>query len=122
MKINELMAKLEELKPNQYSPEQKIKWLDEIERKVWEEVYRHREHDGEDFKEYDIDTDEETKLLAEIYDEFYLYYLMAQIDYFNGEYERYNINASMFENYFQKYKDWYYRTHRGVSDISFKNL
>ena len=64
------------------------------------------------FYGYDIDLDMETELLVPApYDEMYLRWLEAMIDYHNGEDERYNNAITLFNNAFDGYKKYYTRNH-----------
>lgn len=129
MTIQEVITQCDELKPNQYDYEQKINWLDEIEGKIWKEIMEQRVPDVDEngnpvkvFHGYHIDTDAGTELLADMYSELYLYYLMAKIDFFNGETQRYNVDSSMFNEAYMGFADYYYRAHASAKGAVMKNL
>ena len=67
------------------------------------------------FTGYDDSTDIQTELLVPApYDEVYLRWMEAQIDYHNGEYGKYNNAVDMFTTSFEAYQNYYNRTHMPV--------
>lgn len=129
MKIQEAIAKCNELKPNQYEDGQKIGWLEELDQKIWDEVILSREMetdpDGKPllaFHGYDAKIDCGRELLADAYGELYVYYLMSKIDFFNGETQRYNVDAAMFNEAYQGFANHYYRTHGPRGMAAFRNM
>jgi hypothetical protein len=64
------------------------------------------------FEGYSVDVDQQTDLLAPApFDEMYIYWLKAQIDLANGEYNRYNVEITMFNTEWQEYINDYNRHH-----------
>lgn len=114
MTIREALRQVDELKPNAISEEQKIKWLDRMERFFIEECikthhvperYRNLEYRG-----YDTHTDDETELLIPDPDsEVYLAYLEMKIDLANMEIEKYNNSAMLYGQVLQNLKKKYNR-------------
>lgn len=68
------------------------------------------------FSGYTEETDPDTVLIVPApWDALYLYWLEAQIDYCNGEMDRYNNAAGRFTLAQQEFIDHYHRTHRPIS-------
>ena len=68
------------------------------------------------FSGYTEETNPDTVLIVPApYDALYLYWLEAQIDYYNGEMDRYNNAAGRFTLAQQEFIDHYHRTHRPIS-------
>ena len=113
MKIIEAINRIDSLKHNTYSQSDKVAWLSEVE---WD-VMRHivETHEGAEetnFSGYDDSTDLQTELIIPApYDKAYLLWLEAQIDYYNGEYEKYNNAIAMFNTAYEGFKTYYNRTH-----------
>ena len=64
------------------------------------------------FTGYDDSTDMNTELLIPApFDEVYLRWMEAQIDYHNGEYGKYNNSMDMFNTSYNAYQNEYNRTH-----------
>lgn len=113
MTIAEVIAKVDALKPNTYTPEDKIGWLSTLDSKVKSQIIDAHEckHPFE-FYGYDSLLDQGTELLVPApYDEMYLRWLEAMIDYHNSEDDRYNNAIMLFNNAYEGYKKHYTRTH-----------
>lgn len=113
MKIAEAISTVDALKPNAYTPEEKIKWLSTLDNKVKSKIIDAHEG-GADvaFSGYDSATDQDTELLVPApYDEMYLRWLEAMIDYHNSDDGRYNNAIILFNNAYEDYKRYYTRTH-----------
>ena len=113
MTIAEVISKVDELKPNTYSFEDKVAWLSNLDGRVKTQIIdTHECHHPVYFYGYDSDADQETLLLVpHPYDEMYLRWLEAMIDYHNGEDDRYNNAIMLFNNAYEGYKKHYTRTH-----------
>lgn len=113
MTIMEVIYRLDEVKPNSYSPAEKIKWLSSLDGRIKNEIIdTHEGGENVVFKGYDENTDITTVLLVPApYDDIYLRWLELQIDYANGEYGKYNNSITMFNNAFMAYADYYNRDH-----------
>ena len=127
MTINGLISEVDDLKPNQYGDEQKIKWINKVEGMVVREIINTHEPDEEyadaaDFKEYTELTNMDTELLVkEPYTDLYKFYLFAMIDMHNEEYDRYQNSFQMFNISYQEFANYYNRTHRSNGPRHFKN-
>jgi hypothetical protein len=112
VKINEAINQLDALKPNTYSGSEKIVWLSRLDAMIKKNIIDTHEGGDVTFTGYDEGTDQSTELIvAEPYDEMYIRWLEAQIDYANGEYERYNNSVDLFNTAYEEYKKYYNRTH-----------
>lgn len=114
MTIKECIDLVDNVKPNQYSIEDKVAWLSFLDGIIINDVLKtHEGYDGgyDDFLGYDADK-VGTKLIAEYpYDALYPAYLKMKIDEENGETARYNNSATMFNSYLGVYKKHYNKTH-----------
>lgn len=113
MTITEAITQVDTLKPNAYSTTDKISWLSRLDGMVKRLIIDTHEG-GEDviFSGYDSDTDMETELLvAAPFDDIYLRWLEAQIDYSNAELNKYNNSILMFNSAFDVFSNYYNRNH-----------
>ena len=113
MKIIEAIKRIDSLKHNTYSQSDKVAWLSTLDGFVKKSIIDTHEG-GEDisFTCYDDATDFQTELLIPApYDDAYLRWLEAQIDYNNGEYDKYNNAVDSFNTVFNDYRNYYNRTH-----------
>ena len=113
MRIREAIDRIDSLKHNTYSNSDKIAWLSRLDSMVKKQIID--SHEGADqvsFSAYDDSTDIGTELLVpEPFDEMYMRWLEAQIDYANGEYGKYNNSILMFNTSYEDYVNYYNRTH-----------
>lgn len=113
MKLGDAISRLDELRPNGFSREQKMFWLTTLDSTVKKEIIdRHEGAEKVNFVPYDEKSADETELLISApYDEIYLRYLEAQIDYANGEYDRFNNSNSMYAAAYTAFARAYNRAH-----------
>ena len=113
MKIIEAISQIDDLKHNTYSEADKIGWLSRLDSMVKRLIIdTHEGGDKVTFTGYDDSTDLETELLVPApFDEVYLRWLEAQIDYTNGEYDKYNNAILMYQTSYDGYANHYRRTH-----------
>ena len=117
MKIIEAINKIDDLKFNNFEQDRKIDWLSKLDCMVKRLIIDTHEG-GNDiaFTGYDSETDTQTELLIPApFDEAYLRWMEAQIDYHNGEIDKYNISITMFNTEFEAFASWYHRNHLPVS-------
>ena len=117
MKINEAINRLDALKSNTYSQPEKIDWLSRLDSMVKKQIIdTHEGSEAVSFQGYTEDTPHDTVLLVPApYDEVYLRWMEAQIDYHNGEYDKYNNAIIMFNTAFEAYAAYYNQHHMPVS-------
>ena len=118
MTLAEAIQRCDTLKPNSYTAPEKIEWLSRLDGRVKLEIID--THEGAEdvvFEGYTEDTSllDTVLLVPSPYDEIYLYWLQAQIDYNNGEINKYNNNISMFNSAYSDYASYYNRTHMPLS-------
>lgn len=105
MTPNKAIEIVDSLKPNTYTEEDKLRWLNELDGMVQRLV-----HQESMVKEYVYPDDMDKKLLIPApFDDCYTLFLEAKIDYYNREYDNYNNSAMMFEAQFSEYKKAYIR-------------
>lgn len=113
MKLIEAINRIDALKHNTYTQADKVRWLSTVDSMVKNHVIdTHEGAEEVSFSGYDDNTDLQTELLMSApYDEAYLRWLEAQIDYHNGEYGKYNNAVEMFTTVYDSFKAYYNRTH-----------
>lgn len=115
MKAMDVIDRVDMMEPNAFSPEQKLRWLSNLDGKVFTEVIL--THEGGKLDALpDYQTGQEELLIPRPYGEdIYYNYLMAMMDAENQEAQRYNRRMTMYNSYMQQYTSWYNRTHRPLS-------
>ena len=113
MTIMEVLYRIDAVKPNSYTQSEKIKWLSTLDGVIKSDIIDTHECGGDVvFNGYDENTDISTKLLVPApYDDIYLRWLEAQIDYANGEYGKYNNSLVAYNDAFDLFKRYYNRTY-----------
>lgn len=116
MTIMGAINRLDLAKPNVYSQDEKVKWLSTLDGMVKTEIIdTHEGADNVSFLEYDENTPlTQSLLIHHPYDNVYIKWLEAQIDYANGEYDKYNNSITSFNTALLAYEKYYNRTHKPV--------
>ena len=116
MTIIEAITRLDELKFNTYTQDDKVEWLSRLDSAVKLQIIdNHVGAENISFSGYNKDTPLNTVLLVPApYDEVYLRWMEAQIDYHNGEYDKFNNSIVMYNTAFDNYQKYYIRTHKPV--------
>lgn len=115
MKIIEAIQKVDALKPNNYSQEDKIKWLSTLDGTIKKEIIdTHEGGNVIEFNGYDMSSLESELLIPAPYEDIYIKWLEAQIDYNNSEIGKYNNSMAMFNSACGNYERYYNRTHMPI--------
>lgn len=111
MKVKDVIDKLAELKPHQFSDAVIVAELTDIERTIWNDVISWHEGDVAEPSAYDAVTDADTVLLIpEPYSKVYILYIAAQIDYWSRD-ASYKNSMIMYNKAYSDMANWYNRTH-----------
>ena len=116
MTIAQALNQSSALKPGPFADADKIAWLSQLDGQIDAEIIR--THDGAPeaaFVPYTAGaggTDTETELLAPApYDKMYVTFLMAQMDFYAADYDRFNNMQRRFETEYMEFATWYNRRH-----------
>ena len=117
MTIKGLIDKVQEEKPNTFTDEKVLGFINEIEEDVADQLH-------EDFDPYtEVD---DTELIAPApYDRLYVSYVKSQIDYANEEYASYQLNAEQHNQDFTDFINWVVRNGIAVNSYMpkrFRNI
>jgi hypothetical protein len=119
MTISEALQRFDELYPNAFSEEEKLRWISTLDWTIKVEIIDIRKN-GVSFHGYNAETDQGTKLLAEEpYDELYIFWMQAMASYHNGEMGGYNNSMAKFDELYTKFRNWYNRENM-VKGTAFK--
>ena len=99
MTVAKAIERADNLRPNPFEYDEKVRWLSELDGKIAKEVLKDKA-----FKGYDYSKDSEKELiLDEAYSDIYLFYLSAMIDFFSRDYAEYNNSMLMFNEAFERF-------------------
>lgn len=113
MTIDGAISLIDESKPNTYGQAEKIRWLSNLDWTIKREIIdTHVGGEEVTFNGYTDESPLETVLLVPApYDEIYIRWLEAQIDYANGEFNKYNASMSMYNTWMTSFANYYNRKH-----------
>lgn len=110
--INDAISYFDTQCPNQYSTEDKIKWLNEIDLRIWQEIIAPRLQKAHEFQPYNNDDLNREMLVTEPYTELYRYWLEKSVAFANRETASFNNAMIMFNTYYDGFLGYYNRNHR----------
>ena len=106
---------LNTVKPNGLTQTEKIKWLSTLDGIVKAEIIdTHEGGESVTFEGYTESSLMQELLVPHPYDDMYIKWLEAQIDYANGEYGKYNNSITLYNTAFDAYAKYYNRTHKPI--------
>lgn len=113
MTIQEVITEADRLNPNVIDEGVKIKWLNDIENTIYNEIVLPREgSDRIEKPDITIDSDYSHELIADTpYGRLYVEYLLSRIDYANREYDSYNNMVQQFNESYKEFAAYYNRLH-----------
>ena len=106
MKLHEVIALVDDQKPNAFSTLQKVKWLEQLDGHIAAEdlLMNPAELQGISYSEDELDTE---LLIKKPYDDIYPLWLAAQIDFANGEYEKYQNSMALYNAQYGQFACWF---------------
>lgn len=110
--IEEVIAQIDGSKPNTYSVSDKIRWLNDLDGKIKALVIDTHEG-GSDivFEGYSEENLKAELLVSSPFENIYVRWLEAQIDYANNEYSKYNNSISRYNEIYSAFENYYNRNH-----------
>ena len=97
--------------PNDFDRAERIRWLSELDGRVWDQILRHR-NPALPMPVYDTQTPGDTELaIPQPYTGLYLLYSRMQADLAYGEVARYNNSARLFNTQLMELHRHWIRTH-----------
>ena len=102
MTVGGAITYLDSVKPNAFSQAVKLVWLNEIEGKIATEI-----HLTDPPEEYDAGDLTEELAVENPYTGVYTWWLQAQVDLANGEYDRAQNTMALFDNAWSEDLRWY---------------
>ena len=103
------------LKPNAFPAEDKLRWLERLEKRIRREILLQHEGTVPALGNFGSEELNLELLVPSPYDEMYIHWLCAQMDYYNGEPDSFNASNAMFEAMFGQFRNDYRREHRPLS-------
>lgn len=116
MTIIEATSMIDSLKPNNYTYQDKVRWLSELDGMIKTNIIDTHEGGSEvAFEGYTESTDSDAPLLVSApYEGIYLKWLESKIDYANAEYAKYNNTKNAFNAIYEEFENHYNRHHMPI--------
>lgn len=113
MKLREIIAYIDNIKPNNRSTEEKINWINDLERMIKEDIIdTHQDFEKYPVIEHDYNSmDDELLIPAHYGREIYKSYIAMQIDSINQENNKYNDNAMKFSSAYDEFAKYWHTRH-----------
>ena len=115
MKIRDLFNYVHKLKGDPFEDSELLMWLNEVEGLVHTKVFLLAPSEYKEITVDDIDSDTFKLLIVGPHQKIYPAYLVAMIDFANGEYNRYANTLEMFNAHFTELQMWH-RQYAGPAD------
>lgn len=119
--VSKAIANIAGVKPHAYPENIVAGWLSEVDQKLWLECISTHEGGTEEMPgKYDATDDADTELFIQApFEDIYMHYCAAMIDYWNGDFGRYNNTFMMFNRRYSEYRDYYNRTHLSKQPMNY---
>ena len=121
MKVGKLIETATVLIGQQYDLEMLIGWLNEIEGQVLDQVVNKAQGFDIEFVPFTEDDTERELTVPDRFQDVYINYIRAKVDFTNQETERYNNDAAMFEASWKEYASWHIRNYVPKPAAKFRN-
>lgn len=110
--IAQIIALVDETKPNAFSEGVKVRWIAELDGKIAVDVFL-MHHSETAALCYTWPESMNTEPLVPFpHDDIYALWLEAKIDYANGEYNKYQNTMESYNESYSNFRQWFVRTHR----------
>ena len=121
MTVLEAINLVDTLKPNHYSTERKVEWLNLLDGAIFRDVLMtHVRPQGSPdvFAPYDPNGDlSDTLIVPHPYCDVYRFWMESQIDLSNAEIAKYNVSSAMYNQMRQDYIAWYNRNNMPIRRV-----
>ena len=115
MTILEAINRIDDVKPNSFKQTEKIRWLHTLDGIIKSEIIdTHEGGENITLGEYSENTLLQELLVPHPYDDIYIKWLEARIDYANDEYNKYNNTVVVYNQALADYEKYYNRTHKPI--------
>ena len=108
MKVREILEVIAQTRPNAYTDAEKIRWLNTVEGRVYTDIMS-KADDGLNWTFIPFEEgQEERELVVPVpFTDIYTYYLMAMIDFHNGDSGRYNDTVVLYNDAWENFAAYY---------------
>lgn len=109
MTLGEIIRYTDRIKPNAFSAEEKIVWINELEHEIQADVFGVKDPDGFDSHGTAAGWEDEEMYIPEAFHRVYYTYLEARIEAANGEWSEYANAIQLYNAFRGEFERWYAR-------------
>ena len=107
MKLREILTTVDQIRPNAYTDEEKIRWLNTVEGRVYTDILQKAEGFEGEFVPFEEGQEERELAVPVPFTDLYTFFLMSRIDFLNGDSGRYNDTMVLLQNAWDEYAAYY---------------
>lgn len=123
MTVQEAIERVRELKPNAYTDEMMCAWLSELDGRVKTEIFdQHAGFEEKEIPAYTIGTRTRELFVPAPYSDIYVYWLSMKIDFSNGEFDRFNNDAVLYNTSWLTFSNHIRRTHESQKQTRIEHV
>ncbi len=123
MTVQEAIERADTLKPNAYSDDVKYAWLSELDGRIKAEVLDKRMgFENLPVPDYGYESRTKNLLAPAPYSEMYVYWLFMKMDFMNGEFDRFNNDAVLYNTAYLAFSNHINRNHAPAGRTQTKNI
>lgn len=118
MTADSIISRVDEIKPNSFTQEQKLDFISELDSHLFDDIIKPYNPDATEFVPYTSVSQD--VIASDRYKDMYVFYIEAKIDFNNKENTDFNNDMVMYNNAYMEFNKAYIRNHR--KDSHWSNL
>lgn len=123
MTVQEAIERVRALRPSAYEDELMCAWLSELDGRVKTEIFdQHAGFEETEIPAYTLGTRTRELFVPAPYSDIYVYWLFMKIDFMNGEFDRFNNDALLYNTSWLNFSSHINRTHEIKKRTRFENV
>ena len=122
MTVQAAILRANELRPNTFSDDVKYLWLSELDGRIKTDIFdTHTGYEGFENPSYNLGNRTSELFVPEPYSDVYIYWLFMKMDFMNGEFDRFNNDAMLYNTSWLAFANFVNRTHGAKTRVNIKN-
>lgn len=122
MTVQTAINRADALRPNTFTEEMKFLWLSELDGRIKTDIFdSHARYELVEIPEYTPGNRDHELFVPEPFSEIYIYWLFMKMDFMNGEFDRFNNDAMLYNTAYLAFANHVNRTHEMKTRTKFKN-
>ena len=122
MTVQEAMLRADELRPNTFSEDMKFLWLSELDGRIKTDIFdTHKGYEEIENPTYNLGNRTKALFVPEPYADIYSYWLFMKMDFMNGEFDRFNNDAMLYNTAWLAFANHVNRTREVKARAKIKN-